>query len=347
MFQRFNDDWIIDNLIHNRLNFGWTNTSNTVHFALELRNRFIAGESVKIRPAYAGMINSDDGFIQLSSNLATGSSYILNSRIDRLFADYTLSKLQVRIGRQRINWGQNYAWNPNDIFNAYSFFDFDYPEKPGSDAIRVQYYTGTTSGFEAALKSDRFHRTTLAVLYRFNRWNYDFQFLSGILNSEDYVVGAGWSGSIGGAAFTGELSYFRPKHHFKDTSGILTASVGGLYTFQNSFTLQCEFLYNQQKNNSVASFADLYSMTLSPKMLSLTTLSVMLMGSYPITPLCNVSLAAIYFPGIDGIFLGPTLTYSLTNNLDFSLITQSFTGKPVNNQPQSFHFGYLRLKMNF
>ena len=34
-------------------------------------------------------------------------------------------------GRQRINWGQTFVWNVNDVFNAYSYFDFDYKERPG------------------------------------------------------------------------------------------------------------------------------------------------------------------------------------------------------------------------
>ena len=51
----------------------------------------------------------------------------------------------LRIGRQRINWGVNLAWNPNDLFNAYSLIDFDYQERPGSDAIRFQYYMGDLS----------------------------------------------------------------------------------------------------------------------------------------------------------------------------------------------------------
>lgn len=32
------------------------------------------------------------------------------------------------------------AWNPNDWFNTYNYFDFDYEERPGTDAIRVRVY---------------------------------------------------------------------------------------------------------------------------------------------------------------------------------------------------------------
>ena len=67
---------------------------------------------------------------------------------DRLFIEWNKEKWNIRIGRQRINWGINLAFNPNDIFNAYNFLDFDYEERPGVDAARVQYYYGSFSGLD-------------------------------------------------------------------------------------------------------------------------------------------------------------------------------------------------------
>ena len=347
IFQNIDGDWTIDNLIHNRLNFKWVSKSGNIKTVLELRNRFIIGESVKADPDYGKMINTDNGYVKLSDNISTGNSYIFNSRIDRGYIDYTIDKFQVTIGRQRINWGQCYTWNPNDLFNAYSFFDFDYIEKPGSDAIRLQYYNTNTSALEFAIKADNNHNITSAVLYRFNKWNYDIQFLGGILNQQDYVIGTGWSGNIKGASFRGEVSYFQPKYNFADTSGILVVSLGTDYTFKNSFMLQFEMLYNQNRSSGISNFVDFYNMSLSAKNLSFTKVTLMLQGSYPITPLFNVSLAGMYFPKLNGIFLGPSFTWSLTKNIDFSLITQSFAGQLLKGQTEHFNFAFLRLKWNF
>ena len=347
IFQNIDGDWTIDNLIHNRLNFKWVSKSGNIKTVLELRNRFIIGESVSNTPEYSKIIDTDNGFVKLSDNLSKGNSYVLNSKIDRAYIDYTKDKFQLTIGRQRINWGQCITWNPNDLFNAYSFFDFDYVEKPGSDAIRLQYYTSNTSAFEYAVKADYNNKVTSAILYRFNKWNYDIQFLGGILNEQDYVVGTGWSGNIKGASFRGEISYFQPKHNFADTTGILIVSLGTDYTFKNSFTVQFEALYNQNRSSGVTSFVDFYNESLSAKNLSFTKVTFMLQGSYPITPLFNVSLAGMYFPKLNGIFLGPSFTWSLTNNLDFSLFVQSFAGQLVKGQTEHFNFGFLRLKWNF
>lgn len=347
MFQRLNDNWTIDNLIHNRLNFKWNSKSGNFKTVIELRSRFIIGESVQANPGYVKMINADNGFIRLSDNISTGKSYILNSRIDRGYVDYTKDKFQFTIGRQRINWGQCFTWNPNDLFNAYSFFDFDYVEKPGSDAIRLQYYSTNTSTFEVAIKADYNNKVTSALLYRFNKWNYDIQFLGGILNEQDYVIGTGFSGNIKGASFRGEASYFQPKHNFADTTGILVVSLGTDYMFRNSFMLQFEVLYNQNRNSAVSNFADFYNESLSAKNLSLTEVAILFEGSYPVTPLLNVSLSGMYFPKVNGLFLGPSFSYSITDNIDFSLIIQSFAGQLVRGQTEHINFGFLRLKWNF
>ncbi len=346
MFQDINKDWVSDNLLHNRLNFHWNSNSGVLGLTVEFRNRLISGESMKYIPGYKQSTTADNGLMDLSFNIASGNSYVLNSKIDRAYIDLNLSKVQIRIGRQRINWGQCTIWNPNDLFNAYSFFDFDYIEKPGSDAVRVQYYTGDASSLEMAVKADKNNRITAAGLYRFNAGGYDFQFLGGLMNSEDYVIGTGWTGNIGNAAFTGELSYFRPKNNFTDTTGVVSASIGSSYTFRNSLTLLTEVLYNQT-NTSVTNFSDYYNLNLSAKNLSFSKFTAMLQASYPVTPLFNVSLAGMYFPDLKGVFVGPTLTYSLTDNLEFSLIMQSFSGKFSSNTSQTYNLAFLKMKWNF
>jgi hypothetical protein len=111
--------------------------------------------------------------------------------------------------------------------------------------------------------------------------------------------------------------------------------------------IQFEALYNQSRSSGVTNFVDFYNANLSAKNLTFTKVTFLLQGSYPITPLFNVSIAGMYFPKLNGIFLGPSLTYSITNNIDFSLITQSFAGQLVKGQTEHFDFGFLRLKWSF
>jgi hypothetical protein len=125
------------------------------------------------------------------------------------------------------------------------------------------------------------------------------------------------------------------------------ASIGTEYSFRNSTSLQFEILYNQNMSTGINSFSDYYDMTLSAKNLSFSKISLMLQGSFLITPLFNFTLAFLYFPNPYGTFISPSFTYSLTKNMDLSLIIQSFTGQLEKGHNASYNFGFLRLKWNF
>ena len=153
----------------------------------------------------------DNGIIDLSHVWVNENSFVFHSIIDRLWMNYSHKKFDLRIGRQRINWGVNTVWNPNDLFNAFNFVDFDYEERPGSDAVRFQYYTGDFSSFEiAARPGEHIDSTVAAAMYKFNKWNYDFQVLGGNYFS-DIALGLGWAGNIKNAGFKGEATYFHPR----------------------------------------------------------------------------------------------------------------------------------------
>ncbi len=317
-------DWITSNLIHNRLNFKW-NISNSFTFCLEERNRFYWGDLTIINPQYKDFVAIDNGVVNMSWNIFQGKSYVLNTTIDRLWLDYTRNKFQITVGRQRMNWSQTYVWNPNDIFNTYSYFDFDYEEKPGSDAVRLQYFTSPSSKAEIAVKVNKDKKITAAGLYRFNHWRYDFQGLAGIYNQSDLVLGVGWAGQIAKGGFKGEMSWFRPVKRFSDTTGVFLTSVEYDYTFRNSIFIQFEGFYNSNTTNTT----NLLLSQVNPELLNaknpfLNGFSIFGNISYPFTPLINISLAGIYNPSNRMVFILPTFTFSLMNNLDLSLITQSF-----------------------
>lgn len=345
-FADIEKDWLINNLIHNRINFkGYI--SNSITTAIEVRNRFFYGDFVKYIPGYSGMVNVDDGILKATENLLSEKSYILNFSLDRAWIDYSKEKYQVIAGRQRINWGQTFVWNPNDIFNTYSYFDFDYEEKPGSDAVRIQYYPSATSRAEIAVKANGDEKITAAGLFRFNRWNYDFQFICGMLNETDYVAGAGWSGQIAKGGFRGEASYFHPKNKFEDTTGIVVASAGYDYMFKNSLFLQCEFLFNSngEKDNNF-DISKFYFRTMTPKNLSFTRFSMFSSLTYPFSPLVKASFAAMYNPENNSFFVIPSVDVSLKENLDLSFISQVFYSDRTTEGNKGV-FVFARLKWSF
>jgi hypothetical protein len=346
IFESVSDPFLIDHLVHNRLNFKAYMTPELT-FAVEARNRFLMGDMVRLNSNYSTMIATDQGIMDLSWNIADKNSFFLNTTIDRMWLDFNSGKFQARVGRQRINWGQALIWNPNDIFNAYSYFDFDYVERPGSDAVRLQYYPDYSSAIEFAVKANSEDEITAAALFRFNKWSYDIQFLSGIFENDELVAGFGWSGAIGSVSVRGEATWFQPFENFSDTTGtgMLTAGIDKI--FGNNSMLQAQILLSNNPYD-FGVVTGLYSSgSMSVKDLAFSKFSAFASYSYPITPLFNSGISAMWFPGRDGFFTGVSADYSAAENIDVTLLWQHFNGVFGSGERTKINLGFLRIKFSF
>ncbi len=342
----------IENTLHNRFDLNWYINDNFTLTA-GLRNRIIAGNNVALIPNYSDYVGRDVGYFDLSWVWADENSWIGVSQLDRLMIDYSIGNFQVTVGRQRINWGQSFVWNPNDLFNTYSYFDFDYEEKPGSDAVRMQYYIGESSKIELSTSINNDDKITSALLYRFNTHGYDIQFLGGIFTESDYVIGGGWSGSIAGGGFSGEMTYYHPMEDSQEESGKITATIHYDYTFKNSLNLQFETLYNGFGADDMSGgLGEIIFMDLSPKNLFPTKVALFGSGGYQLSPLINLMLAGMYGPQGNFVYFGPTLSYSMSDTLELAVIGQYYSMDKVNDAdgnslPNSGSALFVRLKWSF
>ena len=236
-------------------------------------------------------------------------------------------------------------WNPNDVFNAYSYFDFDYVERPGSDAIRLQVYPTFSSTIELVAKIDNEEKLTAAGLYRFNTGGYDVQFLAGYVSGADWVLGTGWSGALGNISFRGEFSWFQPNENFSDTTGTGLFTIGLDRSFLGNGSVQLQAMYCN-KPKDLSDFDSFYSGNLSARDLAFSEFSLFASMSIPITPLFNVGGSFIYYPGLDGFFAGPSLEASLAENIDLSLLWQHFNAELIN-EDLRINLVFLRFKYSF
>jgi len=317
------------NQFHNRLNLEWQATSK-LRLELGVRNRITAGKLVGDIPGYAALFEADNGLVDLSWNLVEKENWFMNTSIDRLYLDYTLNNLQLRAGRQRINWGINLVWNPNDLFNAFSYIDFDYEERPGSDAVLFTWYTSGSSSLDLAMKSDSSGNTTLAARYLFNFHDYDIQFIGG-KNGDDFVIGGGWTGNVGDVSFRGEGSVFTPLAGNEEVSKTsVSATISADYTFKNSLFIHSAFLFNSSGSTAPGNGISLLnpSSDLSAKNLSVGKYELFGQISYPVNPILNVNFAGMLNPSDGSSYLGPTATISLQDNLELMLTAQLMLGEP-------------------
>ncbi|MCB0489096.1 MAG: hypothetical protein R2820_10630 [Cyclobacteriaceae bacterium] len=347
-FNYFDDNLWYDNLVHNRLNLAWYANPHFNAY-LEVRNRIFMGDQVRNVPGYAMQVDTNNDYFDLSVQHEAGKSTIFQSMIDRAYVEWYNDKWEVRAGRQRINWGVNLVWNPNDLFNVYSFFDFDYEERPGSDAIRIKRYTGFASSVElAATLNDDFDKTVMAGMWKVNKWGYDFQFLAGKAR-EDVTLGMGWAGNIKKAGFKGELTWFEP---YRDNGSVqaLLASISVDYSFESSLYLNGSLLFNSDGSDTQflnsAGFGN--SGQLTVRNLSPFKYSTFFQTSYKFHPLITGGLAIIYYPSSrNALFLNPNATFSLKPNLDLDLIGQIYYDKLLDDYRALAKLGYVRLKWSF
>jgi hypothetical protein len=335
-----------DGLLHQRTNLRWT-PGQGVTFAADVRTRVFLGDLVKQEPGYATRIEeSANDVADLSLVLLDQPSWAVHTMLDRLYIEVNREKWEIRLGRQRINWGIGTVWNPNDIFNAFAFTDFDYEERPGSDALRVRYFTGFASSVEVAIKAfDRWENAVAAGLWKFNFRQFDFQLLAGYAR-RDFVLGAGWAGNLGNAGFKGEFSYFTPLRTTGSHAFALTSSVD--YSTGKNLYLQLGYLYNSQ--GAAQGPADgIFAFQLSAKNLYPYRHALFIQGSYPFSPLLNGGLAAIYSPvEARALFLNPIVTISVAPDWDLDLVGQIVAGR---NAGQAFESPlqavFIRTKFSF
>lgn len=316
------------NQFHNRLNLAYQPNVN-LRFELGIRNRFLIGPLINDLAGYAGLFEADNGLVDLSFNLIKKDNWFLNSSIDRFYMDYTLGKLQLKLGRQRINWGINLVWNPNDLFNAFSYIDFDYEERPGSDAVLLTWYASESSSLDVAFKVDGNNHSTAALRYLFNLSDYDLQFIGG-KSDNDWVLGGGWSGNIGSVSFRGEGTFFTPlsgKKAVSETS--VSATLAADYTFNNDLFVHASILFNSMGTTGNSYGISLLNpkLNLNAKHLSIGKYELFGQISYPFSPILNASLAGIYNPLDGSSFLGPTANISLHDNLELMLTAQVLLGE--------------------
>lgn len=347
----YGDSSLSQNLIHNRLNLAWY-ANKEITLVAEFRTRLYTGDFVKKVPNYGAFIDANNDYFDLSANLIHTENVVLNTMADRLYIQWVKNNWEIKAGRQRINWGKNLAWNPNDWFNAYSFFDFDYEERPGSDALRVVHYTGVLSSLEVAAKlaKDVDHFVG-AGMWKINKRNYDFQFLGGVAQG-DLAFGSGWAGNIRTASFKGELTYFHKITETQFNGGYQNMFLGAMsidYSFAKVFYVNGSLMYNSQGSYQPDfGFVVIGLRPVTVRNLSPYVWSSFVQATCQVSPLLNAGLSVIAYPGSSGFFVNPSMTISAMQNFDIDLIGQFFYGNDqIGNFGSLIKAGYVRLKWSF
>lgn len=318
-FDTIKNSWYLQNQIQNRLKINIRPTTNT-KFNTEIRSRLMYGDLMLF---YKNTFKKDKGLINLKLTIFEFQNGVFLSNIDRLFFKYYGQNFELTLGRQRINWSKTFVWNPNDLFNTFSFFEIDYPEKPGTDAIYFQYFPTTTSNLDFVLWADSSKKANLAVRHNFNFLKTDFQYLVSKYNNE-LAIGIGFSTNIYKLNIRSEATYLHSFNKFFDTSGQIISSIGIDLIISNKFTFLSEFLYNPFiRLNKTSNLTQLFYSPTDIKKLSIAEYNFLNQLTYSPNETVNVGFG-VFWMQKNWYGLLTNIKISISQNIDFLLYVQNF-----------------------
>jgi len=314
------DDLLTDNLWHNRINF-IAFVSSSFSLNAGWRNRLLYGDMIQ-NPFYRQALSSDNGIFDLSTSLVNQQKLLMISQFDRLNIDYSYQNIEITLGRQRINWGKNLVWNPNDIFNTANFLDTDYEEKAGVDALRVRYNIGELSQidlvYSAVNKLDEAN-STLAMAFHSAYQSFDYQLLAGYIR-ENYVLGLGWEGNLKQMGFKGETSYFL-NHNYDN---VFTSSFSLDYAFKSGKNWLFSVLYNGGYKEDSMAVLNLLNAQVDVQNIFPSDWAFYNQFSGDFGPAWFWSFGSLYGMQNNLIVLMPAINYSISDRWEANLYAQSY-----------------------
>ncbi len=312
------EETLWQNIVHQRLKMDW-NLHPSVRMEAAVRNLFYTGNAT-ILSYIEDYTRRDRKWLGLSWNLLNRKDMLYRLDIDRLSLQWTQGAWEAKIGRQRIDWGQTLVWNPLNIFNPYSFFQFNHPEFSGCDAIRTTCYHNATAYSELAASLNREGELTAALMHSRQANSVEYRLMTGLYNSEDAVIGGGLTAGHNRLVLRMEGACFYPLANREDTYEVIQLAAGADYVFANKLVLQGEVLYRSRSlDTDIGHLSFLYEDPQSAKELSIAKWSILAQAAYPVTPRLSARLSAAYFAGKQFGYAGLFLNYRISDSMEASL----------------------------
>ncbi len=253
-------------------------------------------------------------------------------------------------GLQRINWGKAWAWNSNDLFNTYNVLDFDYEERPGTDAVSALYNYGNASLAQVVYSYGKdWEHSILALRNQFKIKTYDVQIIAASY-LKDYALGVGWEGYIGDVGFKGESTLFTPKEDKSEQKTVVLSTISFDYFFKNGLMLMSSILYNSGGSDNSAGALSIYNLFVeSPGTRNImpNRLSYFLQSNYQINPASSASMGVMYLQGANVLAIIPSYSYSIKENWDLDFFGQIFFAEDNSDFKNIYNSLTLRLRWSY
>jgi hypothetical protein len=245
----------------------------------------------------------------------------------------------VTAGRQAITFGKAYFWNPLDVFFPFDASQFDREYKPGFDALRLDLPFGLLSGANLVVSPGPRLGTRQVDQVSNDPWDVNW-FGSAILGRlfanhrgwdvavqggkvfGGWQVGAATVGDLGPLQVRGELAWFwalesdplPPPLSGDLMEDNLVVVVGAGHRFDNSLTLDLEYLYNGAGDPDHLTAALIRTQFGASLQMGTHLLGLLL--RYEFLPILVGQVATISSLSDGSIQLQPILTASLSDEME-------------------------------
>ena len=168
---------------------------------------------------------------------AEGDLYLKHS-LYRAYIAFSLPEVEVKIGRQAIDWGPGRAWNPTNPFFPVNPLAIEKEEMVGTDAISLEFPFHPLASLQVvATGKEGSHQPVLASRYRTNLAGTDLSLMA-YCDQEKSMAGLDFSRTVIKVELHGSLVGVNGREDFT------SATIGADYTFPGTLKLGAEYFYN-------------------------------------------------------------------------------------------------------
>jgi len=153
--------------------------------------------------------------MNLTHTLSEGDDYVVEHRLDRLYAEYAGDNTVVRIGRQAVTWGNGLIYTPMDFFNPFDPAAIDKEYKTGDDMLYAQQLLASGDDIQGVwvVRRDKHGNVSagvdsLAMKYHGFAGSREYDLLLAS-HYRDWIIGAGGITDFGSAILRGDITLTR------------------------------------------------------------------------------------------------------------------------------------------
>jgi len=286
----------------------------------------------------SGKITDNRRLMNLTKTLNDHDNYILYHRLDRLVLTVQQRQCVFRIGRQAVTWGNGFLFNPMDLFNPFAPTDIEREYKIGDDMAHAQIAFGMSGDAQFLYVPRRDPSTgelsedqdSLAgkIHFALGATEFDIMIAS---HFEDHVIGAGCSGYWGDTAWRLDAAWTHTDEESNKNNFLsLVANIDYSWVWWNkNFYGFLEGFYNGLGDDNYSESIMDNDITERLDRGELFTLGRYYLGGHirmEVHPLVNIFLTVINNMDDPSGILQPSLTWDITQNLQFTCGGNIFYG---------------------